>query len=128
MDVNLDALITPPRKITLGGRLFEIEDIKLGQSFRVLAMYNQAQDMLAGDGLQKIIKDEKYALKYLNCMIDVCIKIVRPKFTIKWFKLIGVNRYWFYKHTNKEQLTSFVKEVMRPLLSDDKEKKKKQET
>jgi hypothetical protein len=125
MEINLDALVSAPKHITLGGRVFEIEDIKIGQSFKVMAMYNHAQKMLMDDGLKRIANDERYALKYMNKMISVCLHIVRPIFSKQWFKLIGINRRWFYKNTNQTQLQQFVKEVMSPLLDGDKGEKKK---
>ena len=129
-EINLDSLLTPTRKLTVGGNEFEIDDLKIKKTFKAVDMYQKAQEMVStNEKLSQYVSDSKYAQKYLSRMIDLCVFIIRPEFKYgnikKYFRSLKISKKWVLNNINVDQLGEMIGKVLDPIIG--KETKKKME-
>ena len=107
MENNLDLLINKPQELTLCKKKIIIEDMVAGKALKAVELYQKANTIILKSldktkDAKKVLMKTSVMKKYQNAMIDVCIYIIKPKFSFKnifqHFKYSFLTKKWLYNN------------------------------
>jgi hypothetical protein len=125
---DLDLLRIPDKKLKLSGREIVYKEMSAGKSLKAVEMYQKTISIITAEVVNgktdnQILSNSKRMIKYQDGIIDCCLYILTPEFSLgtffTWMKYRFLKRSWLYKNTTVKQLEQFIKIVMEPILGED---------